>query len=64
MLCVCLTRTSKHKYVEFCDIECVKPYNYYSYIHSYNNISCIGCTTDIEQIREQETIKQLHLVGH
>ena len=67
MLYVCLTRTSKQAYANFCDIECAKPYTSYVYRYSYNNISYIGCTTDIEQKREDNTIEtmtQLNSVGH
>ena len=35
MLYVCLTRTSKHKYVHFCDTDCRKPHTGCIYIYSY-----------------------------
>ena len=35
MLYVCLTRTSKQEYVNFCDIECHKPYTGNIYKYSY-----------------------------
>ena len=53
MFYVCLTRTSKQEYVSFCDIQCLKPYTGYIYRYSYNNVSYIGCTTDIEKRKEE-----------
>ena len=49
MLYVCLTRTSKQEYVNFCDIQYLKAYTGYIYRYSYNNVSYIGCTTNIEK---------------
>ena len=53
MLYVCLTRTSKQEYVNFCDIQYLKPYTGYIYRYSYNNVSYIGCTIDIEKPKNQ-----------
>ena len=53
MLYVCLTRTSKQEYVNFCDIQYLKPYTGYIYRYSYNNVSYIGCTIDIEKRKNQ-----------
>ncbi len=54
MLYVALTRTSKHEYVNFCDLnEKVKPYKGYMYRYSYNNVSYIGSTTDIKNRQEE-----------
>ena len=47
MLYVCLARTTKQEYANFCDIQCLKQYTGYIYRYSYNNVSYIGCTTDI-----------------
>ena len=53
MLHVCLTRTYKQEYVNFCDIQCLKPYAVYIYRYPYNNVSYIGCTTDINKRKEE-----------
>ena len=53
MLYVCLARTTKQEYVNFCDIQCLKPYTGYIYTYSYNNVSYIGCTTDLNNRQEK-----------
>ena len=53
MLYVCLTRTTKQEYVKFCDIQCLKPYTGYIYRYYYNNVSYIGCTTDINTRKDK-----------
>ena len=63
MLCVCLTRTSKQKYVKFCAIECHKPYIGYIYRYSYNDVSYIGCTTGIKQIQKAHNEQTTNIFG-
>ena len=63
MLYVCLTRTSKQEYVNFCDIQCLKPYTGYIYRCSYNNVSYIGCTTDINKRKEKYKENKTHEFG-
>ena len=57
MLYVCLTRTPKQDYVNFCDIECHKPYTGYISRCSYNDVYYIGCTTGIQK-KATETYRQ------
>ena len=52
MLYVCLTRTSRHEYVNLCDIKCLKPYTGYSYKYYHNKVPYIGCTIDIGKIKK------------
>ena len=63
MLYVCLTRASKQEYVNFCDIECLKPYTGYIYRYSYNNISHIGCTTDVKKRQEKHKSNSTNKFG-
>ena len=63
MLYVCLTRTSKQEYVNFCDIECLKPYTGYIYRYSFNGISYIGCTTDINKRKEEHNNNKTNKFG-
>ena len=53
MLYVCLIRTSKQEYVDFCDIQCLKPYTWHIYRYGYNNVPCIGCITGINKRKEE-----------
>ena len=66
MLYVCLTRTSKQAYINFCAFECIKPYTSYIYRYSHTNIYYIGCTIDITKTNTKniEAIQHIHLVGH
>ena len=57
MLYVCLTRTSKQEYINFCGTDCHKPYTGYMYNYSHNNVPYIGCTIDIEK-RKRRTERQ------
>ena len=63
MLYVCLTRTSKQEYVNFCDIQCLKPYTGYMYRYYYNTVSHIGCTTDINKIKEEHKENKTNRFG-
>ena len=49
MLYVCLTRTSKQEFANFCDAQCLKPYKGYIYIYPDNKVSYVGCTIDIKK---------------
>ena len=53
MLHVCLTWTSKQYYVNSCDIDCHKTYTGYIYKYSYNDISYIGATNDIDKRKQK-----------
>ena len=63
MLYVALTRTSKHEYVNFCDIELLKPYVGYIYRYSYNGKSYIGSTTDIKRRKEDHKTNTTNKFG-
>ena len=63
MLYVCLTRTSKQEYVNVCEIQCLKPYTGYIYRYYYNNVSYIGCTTDINIRKEEHKENKTHKFG-
>ena len=52
MLYVALTRTSKKEYVNFCDVNLLKPYVGYIYRYSYNGRSYIGSTVNIKKRKE------------
>ena len=52
MLYVALTRTSKKEYVNFCEINLLKPYVGYIYRYSYNGRSYIGSTVNIKKRKE------------
>ena len=48
MLYVALTRTSNKEFVNFCDIEIMKPYVGFVYRYTHNGRSYIGSTTDVK----------------
>ena len=54
MLYVCLAGTSKHEYVMCYAIQGLKPYAGYIYRCSYDHVSYIGCSTDIEKEQHKE----------
>ena len=53
MLYVCLTRTRQKEFVNFCDIEILKPYTGYIYRYSYDGKSYIGSTNNIKLRKEE-----------
>ena len=63
MLYVCLARTTKQEYANFCDIQCLKQYTGYIYRYSYNNVSYIGCTTDINNRKEEHKENKTNKFG-
>ena len=63
MLYVALTRTSKEEYANFCDIKINRPRAGNIYIYSYNNISYIGCTTNIEKRKEDHKTNVTYKFG-
>ena len=52
MLYVALTRTSKQEYVNFCEVDLLKPYVGYIYRYSHNGKSYIGSTVDLKARKE------------
>jgi hypothetical protein len=53
MLYVCLTRARKKEYVNFCDINLLKPYTGYIYRYTYNGKCYIGSTNNIKDRKEE-----------
>ena len=63
MLYAALTRTSKEEYVNFCDIKINRPRTGYIYIYSFNIKSYIGCTTNIENRKEDHKTNVTYKFG-
>ena len=63
MLYVCLTRTSKQDYVNFCDNEYHKLYTGYICRYSYNDVYFIGCTTDIKKRQQKHRDNKIYKLG-
>ena len=63
MLYVALTRTSKKEFVNFCDIEVLKPYVGFVYRYTHNGRSYIGSTTDVKKRREEHKTNRTNKFG-
>ena len=63
MLYVALTRTSKKECINFCDIMIDRPRTDYIYRYSYNNTSYMGCTTNIEKVKEDHNTNATYKFG-
>ena len=63
MLYVALTRTSKKEFVNFCDIELLKPYVGFVYRYTHNGRSYIGSTTNVPKRREEHKPNRTNKFG-
>ena len=63
MLYVALTRTSKEEYVNFCEIDLLKPYVGYIYRYSHNGKSYIGSTVNIKRRKEDHKTNTTNKFG-
>ena len=63
MLYVALTRTSKEEYVNFCEIDFLKPYVGYIYRYSHNGKSYIGSTVNIKRRKEDHKTNTTNKFG-
>ena len=63
MLYVALTRTSKEEYVNFCEIDLLKPYVGYIYRYSHNGKSYTGSTVNIKRRKEDHKTNTTNKFG-
>ena len=63
MLYVALTRTSKKEFVNFCDIQVLKPYVGFVYRYIHNGRSYVGSTTDVKKRREEHKTNRTKKFG-
>ena len=49
--------------MNFCDVQYLEPYIGYLYRYSYNNVSYIGCTTNIEQRKDEHKNNKTNKFG-
>ena len=58
-----LNKNNQTRICKFCDIQCLKPYTGYICRYYYNNVSYIGCTTDINKRKEEHKEHNTHKFG-
>jgi len=63
MLYVALTRTTNKDFVNFCDIEVLKPYVGFVYPYAHNGRSYIDSTTDVKKRREEHKTNRTNKFG-
>ena len=63
MLYVALARATKKEYVNFCDIEILKPYTGHIYKYTYNNKHYIGSTTNLDKRKEEHKLNKTGKFG-
>ena len=49
--------------MNFCDIQCLKPYTGYIYKYSHNNVSYIGRSVDIEKRKQEHKDNKTNRLG-